>query len=173
MHAPFHIRPATSHDVDSLAELGPRTFQEAFGALLPSEVIAERMAVAYEPLRLTKDLADPNQAWFVAEVEEGLVGFISLRAGQAPDCVITPLPMELQRLYVAQPWHGRGPGLALLSAGQKEARGRQHQSLWLQAWEANPRALAFYLKQGFVTVGTQVVVLAGRELLHLVMTKTL
>ena len=172
MHAPFHIRPATFRDADALAKLGPRTFQDTFAASLPPEVLAERMAVAYDPLRLAEDLADPNQAWFVAEAEEGLVGFLSLRAGQAPDCVITPLPMELQRLYVAQPWQGRGPGLALIGAGQKEAQARHHQSAWLQAWEPNPRALAFYLKQGFVTVGTQIVVLAGRELPHRVMTKT-
>lgn len=173
MHAAFHVRPATLQDANAIAELGPRTFQEAFGTLLPAEVIAGRMAVAYASAQVRKDLADPRQAWLVAEVAGGLVGFLSLRESTPPHCVATPVPCELQRLYVAKEWHGRGPGLALLNAGLQEALARKAESLWLLAWDANSRALAFYKNQGFQVVGTQPVLLAEIELPHLVMARGL
>lgn len=173
MHAPFHIRPAVVRDAASLAELGPRTFRETFGTLLPEAFISARMAEAYAPAKIVEDLTDPAQAWFVADSEGGPVGFLCLRQGVTPACVGTPSPMELQRLYVTREWHGRGPGLALLAAGQNDALARKAKSLWLLAWEANPRALAFYGKQGFEVVGAQNIELSGFTLPHLVMNKRL
>lgn len=173
MHAPFHVRPAAPRDLPSLEALGPRTFQEAFGALLPEAAIRSRMALVYAPDRLKRDLADPGQAWFVAEAEGGLAGFLALREDPAPVCVPRPDPMELSRLYVAQDWHGRGPGKALLAAGCEAARAKGARSLWLLSWEANARAMAFYRREGFEPCGEQAVDFDGAALRHLVLVRDL
>lgn len=167
----FRIRPAVATDVPALAELGPTTFVEAFGAVFPAPAISERMAMIYAPARLGLDLADPAQAWFLAEAEQLAVGFLALHQGPPPVPMAAVRPLEFARVYVRAGWHGRGPGYALMEAGLAEAQRRASDLLWLTAWERNPKALAFYRAHGFRKAGEVPVRFASLELPHLVMTR--
>jgi ribosomal protein S18 acetylase RimI-like enzyme len=64
-------------------------------------------------------------------------------------------PLEIVRIYACQEWLGRGVGPMLMQACLDEARQRGCDALWLDVWERNPRAIAFYRKWGFKVVGTQ------------------
>lgn len=174
MNSPsFRLRRATPADADILARLGPDTFQEAFGDEFPAAVIAARMNAVYDPGRLAQDLADAAQAWFLAEAGDAAIGFLALRNGPAPVPVAGERPVELARVYVRAAWHGRGPGFALMEAGIAEAGQRRADVLWLQAWERNAKALAFYRAHGFLRAGTVAVTFAGRSLPHLVLSRRL
>jgi ribosomal protein S18 acetylase RimI-like enzyme len=50
---------------------------------------------------------------------------------------------------------GRGVGAALMQACLEEAGRRGCETVWLDVWERNPRAIAFYRKWGFAEVGNQ------------------
>ena len=63
-------------------------------------------------------------------------------------------PAELNRLYVAAAWHGKGVAQALLKDAMKSAKDAGADCLWLGVWEHNPRAIAFYRKCGFEDVGS-------------------
>ena len=169
----YSIRRARPADADHLAVLGPATFRETFGNEFPSPAIDARMAVIYAPDRLRMDLADPAQAWFMALAGEEPIGFLALGCGSAPDCVAGSRPMELSRLYLRVDWHGRGPAFALMQAGLDEAAARGVGTLWLQAWERNPKALAFYRAHGFRRAGDVPVSFAGQELPHVVLVRSL
>ena len=41
-----------------------------------------------------------------------------------------------------------------MQAAQASARAMAGKHLWLSVWERNPRAIAFYVKMGFIDVGT-------------------
>ena len=167
----FAIRRAGPGDAAVLAELGPATFREAFGAEFDSAFIDGRMAVIYGYGRLAEDLTDPRQAWFLAEGGGRALGFLALAEGAAPGCVVEPAPLELSRLYVRLAWQGKGPAFALMEAAFGEAGARKAGSIWLQAWEKNPRALAFYKAHGFRRAGQTLVAFGGRELPHLVLVR--
>ncbi len=171
--APCTVRRAGPEDASALTVLGPATFREAFGRVFPPAFIGERMAIIYGFGRLREDLADPRQSWFLAEAAGEAVGFLALEEGPAPGCVVEAAPLELSRLYVRAPWHGRGPAFALMEAGLADARRRRARSLWLQAWEQNPKALAFYRAHGFREAGRTVVTFGGEPLPHLVLTRRL
>ena len=61
--------------------------------------------------------------------------------------------MELQRLYIAADWHGRGIAQQLMETALAIAIDSGCDTLWLGVWEDNPRAIAFYNKYGFQAVG--------------------
>src|SRR5436305_271799 len=65
-----------------------------------------------------------------------------------------PAPVELARFYVAHAWHGRGIAQALMDAVKNAAEVLGGKTLWLGVWERNARAIAFYEKCGFRTVGS-------------------
>jgi diamine N-acetyltransferase len=167
------IRRAGPADAGTLGWLGPLTFKEAFGGDFPAAVIEARMHAAYARDQLERDLGDPSQAWFLAHAGAEPVGFLALASGVPPACVLGPGPLELSRLYVREAWHGRGPAFALMGAGLEEAQARGAGTLWLQAWERNPKALAFYRAHGFRRSGEVVVAFAGRNLPHLVLVRAM
>ena len=68
-------------------------------------------------------------------------------------------PWAIVRFYVDRPWHGRGVAGELMAAAAETARAGGGRTLWLTAWERNPRAQAFYAKAGFRDVGTDTFVL--------------
>lgn len=169
----FRLRPAGPADAPVLGRLGPATFREAFGAVLPAEAVAERMRLVYARARLAQDLRDPAQAWFLAVARRGAVGFLALREGPPQVPMGGQRPVEFTRVYVRSAWHGRGPAFALMEAGFAEARRRGADLLWLTAWERNPRALAFYRAHGFRPADRVPVTFAGQVLPHLLMARTL
>lgn len=83
----------------------------------------------------------------------GLVAYAQVRRHTPPPCVTHSRPVELRRFYVDRPAQGRGLAQRLMTEVLKEARGLGGEHLWLCVWEHNPRAQAFYARQGFVDVG--------------------
>jgi ribosomal protein S18 acetylase RimI-like enzyme len=99
------------------------------------------------------EIKDPRVCTMVAEVGDTMIAYAQVRAGPAPSCVEGPLPVELWRLYVDQPWIGLGIAQRLMAAVRTQAEAFGGQTLWLSVWESNFRALAFYRRCGFVDVG--------------------
>ncbi|MGI8566007.1 MAG: GNAT family N-acetyltransferase [Pyrinomonadaceae bacterium] len=152
---PF-IRRAIVADAGLLAELGARTFREAFAADNKPEDMAAYMAVAFSREKQAAELGDPRGMFLVAEIDGVAIGYAKLSTGDAPVCVGGSDPIELARLYVSQEWIGRGVGKALIRECIDEARRAGCQTMWLGVWEHNPRAQAFYRKWGFHVVGEHV-----------------
>ena len=85
-----------------------------------------------------------------------LLGFAQLRWGKAPHCVVSAAPGEIQRLYVARGYHGRGVAQDLMNVCLEEMVNRHSDVVWLGVWERNPRAITFYKKFGFQEVGAHI-----------------
>jgi GNAT superfamily N-acetyltransferase len=147
------IRAATAADARLLADLGRRTFTEAFAAFNSAEDLRLFLDQTYHEALQARELADP-QAWhLVAEADGEPIGFARLRRGEVPACVMGPDPLELQRIYLLQAWLGLKAGPALLQRCLDEAWALGAQTLWLGVWERNDRARAFYRRHGFIEVG--------------------
>jgi diamine N-acetyltransferase len=155
------VRPGVPADAAMLAELGARTFRDAFAADNRPEDVAAYTAATYSPARQARELADPDTVYLVAEVGGDAAGYAVLRRGPAPPCVTGPAPLELLRFYVDRRWHGAGVAHALMAAVRDEARRCGARALWLGVWERNARAIRFYAKNGFRDVGAQTFVLGA------------
>jgi ribosomal protein S18 acetylase RimI-like enzyme len=154
--APLTLRPAAPGDAALLADLGRRTFIEAFAAVNTPENLRLFLDGTYHEAIQSRELAESAARHAVAEAGAEPVGFARLRRGEAPPCVTGPDPVELQRIYVLQAWHGLKAGPALLEWCLEEARAWGGRTLWLGVWERNERALAFYRRHGFGAVGDHV-----------------
>lgn len=162
------IRPARAEDARALSELAERTFRDAFAAQNTPADMDLHCARAYSPEIQAREIRDPRIDLLVAEQDGGLVAFAQLRQLPSP-CVAARSPIELQRFYVRQEWHGRGLAQELMAASVREAKERDADVLWLGVWERNPRAIAFYRRCGFAEVGEQVFVLGSDPQRDLVM----
>ena len=58
--------------------------------------------------------------------------------------------LEIERIYVKQEFHGKHLGKQLLQKAIEIAKEYNYQYIWLAVWERNLKAIAFYIKHGFV-----------------------
>jgi GNAT superfamily N-acetyltransferase len=155
------LRYATAADNVLLAELGAQTFRDTFGPDNTLEDMRAYLAGAFGPEKQAAELADPATIFLIVENRYLAVGYARLKAGDCPACIAGSRPIEIVRLYSRQDWIGRGVGPALMEACLAEARKQSCDRIWLDVWERNTRARAFYARWGFVEVGTQAFQLGG------------
>jgi epoxyqueuosine reductase len=153
--APATIRLATPADAARLARFGERVFRDTYASQVPASDMALHLEHNYGDAQQSAELRDPRSACLLAEVGGELAGYALLRIGRGPgDEPALAAPVEIARFYVAREWHGRGVAQRLMAAAAGEARERGGKTLWLTVWTENPRAIAFYRKQGFTPAGT-------------------
>jgi ribosomal protein S18 acetylase RimI-like enzyme len=151
----MEIRVGVPTDAAVLADFAARTFREAFGAENRPDDLALHLASSYGTAQQLAELSDPCIVTLLFVVDEQLTGYAQLHWRDAPACVEGPAPVELQRFYIDQEWHGRGLAAALMERVTAEAYDRGGRTIWLGVWERNERAKAYYRKTGFVDVGAQ------------------
>ena len=145
--------------------MGARTFQDSFGADNTLEDMAAYLANSFSSAKQAAELAAPGSFFLIAEIDGGAAGYTRLKLGPAPDCVSAARPIEIVRFYAAREWIGRGIGPALMGACLGKAAELDCDIIWLDVWEHNPRAIAFYRKWDFEVVGEQSFQL-GSDLQH-------
>jgi len=151
------IRRPRYEDAARIAEVHVRTWKQTYEHLLPAGFFTEDHARGRNEL-WSRILAEPQGKWnvHVAEVAGELVGFAMADAAHptGPSEPIQdrngePAVRELYTLYVLDSHHGAGAGQALLDA----TVGHDPVGLWVA--KQNPRAIAFYQRNGFVFTGDE------------------
>ena len=136
------VRPADVQDADAIAAVHVRAWQEAYAHLLPADFLAARDVDA-RAQRWRAIVTDPTVDVLVACVDGRVVGWASAGPGRGD----APRDRELEGIYVLATHHGSGAGQALLDA----AVGTDPAFLWVA--DGNPRAEAFYRRNGFARDG--------------------
>lgn len=141
----MHVRKATLEDTDAIGLVHYQAHVETYTGIFPPEVIeansAERRSRWW--LHVIDDhLGDV----FVAEVDSKIVGFAS---AAPPRDEIPPRDLELCTIYLLAAHHGSGLGQLLIDA----VLGDRPASLWVLG--ENPRAIAFYRRNGFEPDGEE------------------
>ncbi len=168
------IARATEADATALADFGRLTFEETFGRYNTPADMADFLSKTFGVAQQTAELRDGGRAMIVAKDERGaIVGYALLKRDSVEHCVTAERPSEVQRIYVDASLHGRDVGAQLMTECIVQSRRWGCDAVWLGVWEHNPRAIAFYEKQGFRTVGTHEFMLGGDRQRDYVMLKPL
>ncbi len=141
----YLIRPPRPDEAEVLAALHSRTWEETYGEFFPPRMWGEE-ALARRIQMWTELCADAGPHTAVAEIDGELVGFAHVGASMDDPA---PRDRQLWFIYLLQSAQGSGAGQVLLD----EVLGDEPASLWVL--EANPRARAFYARNGFVEDGAR------------------
>lgn len=173
MSQDLEIRPAWAGDIEALAALAERTFRDTFAAENRAADLDAYVRGAFSSERLQEELSEPQSIFLVAFLGRAPdpIGYAKLRTG-TPDLSVTGAnPIEIERLYVDRNALGRGVGAALMRHCLKHAASGGHGTVWLGVWERNQRAIAFYERWGFVTVGSHLFRLGSEDQRDLILTR--
>lgn len=142
----FDVRPATVDDAEAIVRMQFQAWQESYGRLLPPEFFtAEEPRLPARVERYREAIARQETRLLATDPDGGLVGIAACGPGRDDD---SPCDRELFMIYTLQRVHGQGVGQALVDA----VAGTGAAFLWVL--EDNPRAQAFYRRNGFVPDGT-------------------
>ncbi|WP_439643923.1 GNAT family N-acetyltransferase [Gemmatimonas sp.] len=167
------FRRATPLDAPSLSAFARRVFHDTFAADNTPEDMAVYLAQAFSPATQQAELEETQRVCLLMEADGVLIGYASLLDSAPHSAVAAAHPVEIERFYLDQGWHGRGVAAALMDAARGVARGWQGDVLWLGVWERNAKAIHFYEKQGFERVGAQTFCLGSDEQQDAVMSTAL
>jgi GNAT superfamily N-acetyltransferase len=143
------LRRAGPDDAAALADIGRRTFVEAFGHLYPPADLADFLSSAHNLARARADLADPHRAAWLVEAAGEPVGYALAGPCDLPHPQVAPADGELKRLYMLARAQNGGLGGRLFDAVMA----------WLQehgprtVWSANHGAQRFYARRRFARAG--------------------
>jgi GNAT superfamily N-acetyltransferase len=157
------LRPAVAGDALCLGVLAIQVFLDTYAPEGIHPPLAREALATGSIEGFAAQLADPGLSIVVAERADALVGFALIRHDARHEQVADPRAAELDRLYVQEPFTGRGVGRALLRAAEDVAAARGATTLWLTAYSGNARALAFYPRCGYAFAGHTVYVIEGRD----------
>ena len=154
------IRTATADDAGRLAELAAVTFPLACPPSSSREDIAAHLARTLSERHFREYLADPDVTVLVIDDGGRLRGYSLLvdRPSADPDVVaaLGILPsVELSKCYVHPEHHGLGAAAELMHASLQAAAASGAAGIWLGVNSQNTRAIRFYQKSGFGSVGTK------------------
>jgi ribosomal protein S18 acetylase RimI-like enzyme len=150
------IRLAAESDAGALARLAEETFRTAFAATNSAANMQRHCETSYGEALKLEEIRAPDMETWLAEDDGQLVAYAQLRLGTAPAAVGALRPIEIQGFYVHADAHGQGVAHSLMEHVLARAAPLGADVVWLGVWERNPRAIAFYRKQGFEAVGEQV-----------------
>ena len=169
------IRRAEAVDAEMLAELCRKTFWDAFHEHPENapEDMAAYMEKAFSVQTLRAELNEENSIFLIAEIENQTGGYAKVMFGNSEKGITAERPIELNRLYAHQKFLGEGIGKALMDECFEIARENDCDVMWLGVWEFNPRAQAFYRKNGFYEVGRHIFQLGSDPQTDLLMQKNL
>jgi GNAT superfamily N-acetyltransferase len=144
----FVVRAPVAADADDVARVHVQGWREAYADLVPESFYGE--AALLQRQAMWRSLLDKplpiGRRVSVAEVNGQIVGFAL--AGDAQDNE-PACALQLFALYITRRHYGSGVGQALLDA----VLGTEPAQLWVA--EDNPRARAFYRRNGFEPDGAR------------------
>jgi diamine N-acetyltransferase len=171
--AGVQIRLALEADADRVAALGARLFEQTFADDNSVEDMRLHLEETFSTERQAEELVDPDRMTWLADIDGVDVGFAMVRRGVGADGVSADRPAEVQRIYVDRAAHGSGIGHRLMGTCVDQAAQWGADVLWLGVWERNQRAISFYERAGFVTVGSHTFTLGTDPQRDIVMALTL
>ena len=147
------VRTALPSEATELAALGARLFRSTYTGQVPVLDMDIHVAAAFTPAAQAREIGDPGGAVLVGEEAGALMAYAQLRTSAPPLANADPDSLEIARFYLDPSLHGTGFAGTLMAACLDWARGRGKRTAWLQVWELNKRAIAFYQKEGFADRG--------------------
>ncbi|MEX8058781.1 N-acetyltransferase family protein [Microbacterium sp. 16-032] len=144
--ATLRIRPAIPADAVAIATVHAQSWRETYGRFVDDPDTNPWFDVGRRIGMWRSSLEEEELNVVVADADGSIVGFAATHLTPGADAV---RPEELQMLYVVESSHGSGAGQALLDAVLRD----RPASLWVAA--DNPRAHAFYLRNGFRPDGAE------------------
>lgn len=150
----MQIRVAESKDAEFVALLGRITFTETFGHLFrDKQDLLNYLAQTFGVQKIRSSLNKENNVFWLAFANGLPVGYAKLKTNSPSPFLMGDYICQLQKIYVLKDFLAQKIGQALQDELLCHAKGLGMKKVWLSVLKSNERAIGFYHKHGFVSLG--------------------
>ncbi len=157
------IRKAEISDLNLLVEVSKTTFVDTFAESNSEENIKSYLNANITNDKLLTELSNENSFFYFIYEGNTIAGYLKLNVGEAQSENFSQSSLEIERIYVLKPFHGKGVGKALLNKAVEVATQLGKAQIWLGVWEMNTKAIEFYERNNFIRFDKHVFVLGNDE----------
>ena len=154
MEKTIEIKPAGRPEADLIADIARKTFMETYGEMNTPENMEVYLNSQFSDEKLLEELQHPRTRFFLAYLDGIPAAFTKVRDDRKAKKLEEIKAIEFQRIYVLQEYQGFSLGKAMLDMIKELAREDGYQTIWLQVWQKNNKAIRFYQKAGFTVFET-------------------
>jgi ribosomal protein S18 acetylase RimI-like enzyme len=151
----IQVRSVGIEEAPVVALLGRLTFSETFGYLFERhrEDLAQYLTDTFGVSKIRRSLGRPENHYWLAFADDLPVGYAKLKYPSETPQLPKPRVAQLQKIYVLRDFLAQGIGAPLLQAASGQAAALDVETMWLTVLAENQRALRFYQRHGFATLG--------------------
>jgi ribosomal protein S18 acetylase RimI-like enzyme len=149
------IVPATETDLADLSNLAGTIWRTYYPGIISREQIEYMLAKMYSLETLREEICRRGIRYERLLVGESFAGFAAYGPTEQPAV------FKLHKIYMHPEWHGRGLGSLLLRHCEGQAAKAGGNSLVLTVNKKNTKAIAAYLRNGFVVTDAVVTDIGG------------
>lgn len=148
------VRKATVTDAQIISLLARVTFTETFSSYFRDRSdLTKYFEDFFSVSEFRSSLEKENNVFWIAFYDELPVGYAKLKKYCKSEHSTSEKSSQLQKIYVLQDFLSKHIGRQLSDLMFQEARELKTEQLWLSVLISNDRAINFYQKQGFKTIG--------------------
>jgi ribosomal protein S18 acetylase RimI-like enzyme len=156
------IRALPAH-AKALSEFSSAAFYDAYAYANTPQDMQQYTTEHFSEEEIQKELGAKNTFIFLAMLDERIAGYVKLGTATSPKELNGKSAIEIERLYVDKKLQSQKIGAALMQYLIQFSKEQGKQIIWLGVWKKNPRAVAFYEREGFQKFGETIFTL-GRDL---------
>ncbi|MDZ4792842.1 MAG: GNAT family N-acetyltransferase [Bacteroidota bacterium] len=148
------IEKANINHAQLLAEIAQLTFQESHGHSASAKDITNYITEKYSADALKKELQDPANIFHILYHHNTAAGYSKIILNFPYEYCSVENIAKLERIYLLEKFYNLHLGQALLAFNINLIKENKQTGVWLFVWKENERAIQFYIKNGFIVIGS-------------------
>ena len=151
----------TPTDASLLSTIGGVTLLQSHGHSAPAEVMQAYVDKSFSEEACLAELMDGHNIFHAIFYNDQPAGYSKI-VFNCPHPAVTLQPVtKMERLYLLKEFYDLKLGQRLMQQAIDLSKANEEKGMWLNVWKRNERAIRFYRKQGFETVGESEFVLTA------------
>ena len=149
----------TGADAELLADMGKKSLLQSHGHSAPDYIMQAYVDKSFSIEACAKELSDDTNIFYAVTYQGEPAGYFKTVHNVSHATVNLQPVTKLERLYLLDHFFGLNLGQQLLQKAIELSKEAGEKGMWLNVWKKNERAIRFYEKSGFETVGESLFVL--------------
>lgn len=150
----IEIRIAKKTDITILALLGRVTYTESHGHFIDDKNdLLKYLNQAFSVTKTKEDFKNTDNLFYIISVDDLPVGYAKLVINAKHESIASQNNCRLERIYILNDFIPLKMGQQFFILLEEKVRELQLDTMWLSVYVKNKRAIRFYQKNEFKSVG--------------------
>lgn len=171
IYSKVKIRSAIGSDVINVSVLKQQVWISTYAEDGIRDDFSKYVLDEYSPTKILKVIQDTSKMTLLAEINNILVGCVEINLVAEKVNETSRSGLEINNLYILERFQNQGIGKVLLDKSVEITRYLDYSVSWLTVYFKNEKAIRFYERNSFKSVGQKDFILDGKNYTNLVMVR--